>query len=442
MKYHSLYYVLLSLTISSLAFSNSTKEGFKVFENSAFLKKMLKMNSDLTIDHPSNSDFELYGPKGTEKWLKSLNVNYQPLPKIHKSLAADYPTPSEIDQKLINFQLKYPHLVTLIEIGRSHKNHPILAVKISDNPKLDELEPEFKYIANMHGNEIVGRELLVSLIEDLLKSYDEGDLQITNLINNTEIYIIPSMNPDGANKRRRGNNKYKDLNRNFPDFSTADNTNSTRKRQPETVAIMNFAAKRNFSLSANFHGGTEVVNYPWDTTPEHFPLYDLIVNFSKEYAKHIPSMFNSRGFDEGVTNGYDWYEVDGGMQDWSYNWHNDLQITIELSHSKWPSYNRIPAYYTKNKYSLIKYITQIHQGAGFSFTDKDVQGKVEIKTRKGKIVGTYGFTHGEFYKVLPVGDYEFEISSKEKQFKPITFSAEVQADQLFNPNYKILLKSN
>ena len=98
---------------------------------------------------------------------------------------------------------------------------------------------------------------------------------------------------------------------------------------------MNWQLSRNFALSANFHGGAEVVNYPWDTIGDRHPLHDLVRQISLDYAAEIPSMRDSYEFPKGVTNGYDWYEVDGGMQDWSYYWHNDLQITVEVSEEKW-----------------------------------------------------------------------------------------------------------
>lgn len=56
------------------------------------------------------------------------------------------------------------------------------------------LRPEVKYIGNMHGNEVVGLEVLLYLIEYLLTS---NDTQAVQLMNQSRIWIMPSMNPDG-----------------------------------------------------------------------------------------------------------------------------------------------------------------------------------------------------------------------------------------------------
>ena len=56
--------------------------------------------------------------------------------------------------------------------------------------------PEFKYVGNMHGNEVIGREILLNLIETLLKNYDTVDC-IKTVVDATRIHILPSMNPDG-----------------------------------------------------------------------------------------------------------------------------------------------------------------------------------------------------------------------------------------------------
>ncbi len=424
--------------------SDIVQEGHYLFDANKKLIKIIQSQGDLTIDHVGKHGYEVYGPNGVGIWLNEIadqhdialmNLEDQHDHEAMEKAFANYPSPDQIEQKLLELQSDYSSFLKLISIGKSGNGHELYAVKISDNVDTDELEPEFKYIANMHGDEIVGRELMVLLIEDLAKKYAAGDSATTSLINNTEIYIIPSMNPDGAESRRRGNARWSDLNRNFPDFTT-DNRNTPSGRQPETKAVMAFQAERKFALSANFHGGTECVNYPWDTTGDNFPLLEMVKNLSNEYAQDVPGMKNSTEFPGGITNGYDWYEVDGGMQDWSYHWYGDLQVTIELSHQKWPNYNTIPQYYEWNKKSMIRYISRIHQGAGFKF-DTPKAGKVVIESNsmfKKSRVGEFTFGDGEFYKVLEPGRYTFTVTDNNGKRSSFTTKVSAQSGS-FSPNY-------
>ncbi|MBY0415441.1 MAG: succinylglutamate desuccinylase/aspartoacylase family protein, partial [Bdellovibrionales bacterium] len=248
-----------------------------------------------------------------------------------------------------------PEISKLFSIGKSSKGRNLWVVKISKDVGVNDDRPEFKYIANMHGDEIVGRELMVKLIKELIANYGK-DPKITNLIDRVQIYIMPSMNPDGAATASRGNGKYVDLNRDFPDFSTSDNIDKAEGRQAETIAVMNWQKERKFVLSANFHGGAEVVNYPWDTSPNKFPEEDYVKELSLEYAGLTPYINASTVFNNGITNGYKWYEVDGGMQDWSIYYRKDLQLTIELSNTKWPDYSKVEYYYAQNKAALLRFI--------------------------------------------------------------------------------------
>lgn len=402
---------LFAFTASAGANVKIQEELFVPGKNPAIVKDLVDTGS-VIIDHVTSEGFELYGSKGLSKYLDSKKIVYLNMKEINEKVLADYPSSAEIAQKLQAAAAKYPHIMRLFSIGKSVKGKDLLVMKISDNVARDEVEPEFKYISSMHGDEITGRELTVSLIEEIGEKYGR-DSEITELVNNTEIFIMPSMNPDGSDLKQRANANWSDLNRNFPDM-IRDTQSSPNGRQIEVQHVMKFQGERQFSLSANFHGGTIVANYPWDSKYDAHPLEDLVKELSIEYAELNPEMRSSREFPGGITNGAEWYVVRGGMQDWSYVWHNDLQITVELSHTKWPSYRDIPGFYKDNRDSMVHYMKAVHRGAGFKFSRSNVSGSVSIK-QLGPVtrdLGSYAFKGSEFYKVLADGEYTFSIQEK------------------------------
>ena len=57
-----------------------------------------------------------------------------------------------------------------------------------------------KMVANMHGNEPVGRELLLHLARHILRSSGPSD----GVLAATDLYVLPTMNPDGFERAREG----------------------------------------------------------------------------------------------------------------------------------------------------------------------------------------------------------------------------------------------
>ena len=404
---------LLMFTTASLfthaVFAQVVETGAYVYGE---VPSYLKDQVELTLDHISTEGFEIYGPHGLDEYLAQNGLRFEPLEmnnELNKGLSLDsYPSFKENERKLKKLVEKYSDIATLFSIGKSVEGRDLWVVKISDNPKKDEKgEPEFKYISSMHGDEITGREVLMLFLEDFLSQYKTSP-KVQNLVNNTEIFIMPSMNPDGSEVPQRGNANSIDLNRDFPDWIRTPR-NVPGGRQPETQAVMKFQAKRKFSMSANFHGGALVVNYPWDNTYDAHPLENMFINMSLVYSKPNSKMYNQRRFRRGITNGADWYLVYGGMQDWSLYWYNDFQVTVEISQTKYPSFREMPQFYKENRDSLVNYLAKIHQGFGL-ISKTTLKGKVRVKPfGSSDVVLEHGFTDGEFYTVLPKGKYQVTI---------------------------------
>lgn len=229
---------------------------------------------------------------------------------------------------------KYPNITRLYSIGKSVQGRELYVLEIAQYPGEHRFGvPEFKYVANMHGNEVVGRELLLLLAKYLCENYKLDD-RITKLIDTTRIHLLPSMNPDGYELSMEGdtsslvgrkNNNEFDLNRNFPDQYGTNGYN--RNLQPETEAIMKWIKSIPFILSANLHGGSLVANYPYDDTAKDFqpnhdehtllnptPDHQLFQHLARVYSNAHETMHLSpkcpmfkEQFPEGITNGAAWY---------------------------------------------------------------------------------------------------------------------------------------
>jgi hypothetical protein len=278
-----------------------------------------------------------------------------------------WPTWAEYEAILQQIANDHPNICRLISMGTSVQGRQMWVLKITDNPDVNEDEPEFKYTSSLHGDEDTGMELCRRLADLLTNSYGT-DPTLTAYVNDAEIWIQPMSNPDGYVNVTRYNANGFDLNRSFPD-PVDDPNDSPAGRPIEVQNLMNFGYAHRFILSANYHGGSLVVNYPWDCFAGYTPDDDMAENFSLGYAYRNPPMWNSTEFYHGVTIGWAWYIVHGGMQDWCYNWRNDLDVTIEVSVTKKPAWTLLDQFWTENKDAMLWYLSRIFVGVRGIVTD-------------------------------------------------------------------------
>lgn len=296
-----------------------------------------------------------------------------------------YPTYEVYRELMKKFATDYPSLCRLDSIGTTVQGRKLYVLKISDNVDVDENEPEVFYTSTMHGDETTGFILLLRLIDYLLSNYNALP-QAKELIDNLQIYINPNANPDGTYRTgnytvsgaTRSNYNNVDLNRNFPDLRAGLHPDG-KQWQPETQAMMDYAAQRRFVLAANFHGGAEVVNYPWDTwtsSQQAHPDNDWFIRVCRQYADsaqaNSPAGYMN-DLNNGITNGGDWYVVTGGRQDYmNYN-HHCREITIEVSSTKLLGSELLPAYWNYNRAALLAFLKNAM--FGIKGTVKNNQGE-------------------------------------------------------------------
>uniref|UniRef100_A0A8C4W735 Carboxypeptidase Z n=1 Tax=Gopherus evgoodei TaxID=1825980 RepID=A0A8C4W735_9SAUR len=344
------------------------------------------------------------------------------------------------------------HIARTYSIGRSFEGRDLFVIEFSTNPgHHDPMKPEFKYIGNMHGNEVVGKELLIYLAQYLCSEYLLGNPRIQTLINNTRIHLLPSLNPDGyelAAEEGAGYNSWingrqtaqnLDLNRNFPDLtSEVYNRAGLRwarldhipipqsywegKVAPETKAVMKWMRAIPFVLSASLHGGELVVTYPYDFS--RHPLEEKMFSptpdekmfrlLSKAYAGAHPIIsdksearcggnFVKRG---GIINGAQWYSFTGGMADFNYLHTNCFEITLELGCEKFPLEEELYSAWHENKESLLTFMEMVHRGikgiVSDTFGNPIKNARITVKGIRHDVITA---ADGDYWRLLPPGRY-------------------------------------
>jgi hypothetical protein len=394
------------------------------------------LTGTLSIDRLNQDTIYAYANEEQFGIFLSLNIPYEIIPapglRLLKTTEqgsinwrTHYPSYARYLSLMDSFETKYPGLCRLTEIGLTPNGHKLLVIRISGSSGPLINKPAVLLTSSIHGDEPLGFVLLLRLIEYLLSQYGINP-EITSLVDSAEIWINPLANPDGTfftsdstiYGATRFNSNHVDLNRNYPDPVKGDHPD-LYAWQTETVAMMDFMKTLHPVLSANFHGGTEVVNYPWDSFSRLHAddtWYRMIsrqwVDTAQAYS--YPGYMTAE--DNGITNGFSWYVVYGGRQDYVNYFIHGREVTIELSTDKIPDENNLDKYWTYNYRSLLQYIEQVHTGiSGIisdSITGLPVKAMITIPGHDEDNSQVYSdSTRGYFCRLTPEGDYVFDISA-------------------------------
>ncbi|NWS75074.1 CPXM2 protein, partial [Crotophaga sulcirostris] len=129
-----------------------------------------------------------------------------------------------------NLDFKHHNYKEMRQVGREAGVFAALTVLLSH--VFSTGEPEFRYIAGAHGNEVLGRELILLLMQFMCQEYLAGNPRIVHLIEDTRIHLLPSVNPDGYDKAYKAGSELGgwslgrwtqdgiDINNNFPDLNS------------------------------------------------------------------------------------------------------------------------------------------------------------------------------------------------------------------------------
>ena len=404
-----------------------------------------ELSSKLSIDNFKNGFVYAYANQTEFETFLTYNLSFEPVYDYYETPKAltmattvaqmanwdRYPTHAVFLQMMQNFVTNYPNLCVLENFGTSINGYPLVTLIISNNVNTPSDKPEFWWSSTMHGDELTGYVLLLRFADYLLSNYGT-DERVTNMLNNIKIHITPLANPDGTfynssngtsvSYSRRANANNVDLNRNFPRVDGG----TSNPIQNETQLTMDYANNHNIVMAANIHGGTECMNYPWDSwTSSQNPHADQnwYYYISTVYVNEVRAVSPSSYFDgpesyntTGITHGGDWYVITGSRQDYFNYFKHIKELTVEISDNKQLDVEYLNAYWNYNKNAFLSFTEQVLYGFRGIVTDactgNALDGvKVEIAGHDTYNSFVYSFAPiGNYHRPIYEGDYEVTFS--------------------------------
>ena len=382
-------YLILFLLASILSAKEVYKQIRIYYQNQDQLFQLLQLGID--IDHSHGEKNEWIEFAIAESKLSTLNSNFFDYEIIHQNLEefylsrlehdfesrdfelgsmGGYYTFDEIEEQLDKLHENFPNLITeKLSLGQTLEGRDVWMVKISDNPNVDEDEPEMLYTGLHHAREPMSYMNLFYFMNWLTENYGI-DPEATALVDNRELYFLPAINPDGlvynqqiapnGGGMQRKNMKESclsspdgiDLNRNYSFMwgyddsgSSSDGCSETyRGAMPfselETQIVKEFVESHDFPIALNYHSYSNLLIYPYGYDPS-IPVPQNDLDIFLEYGE-IMTQYNNYLLGTGIeTVGY---TVNGEACDWMYGEHGIFAYTPEIGNFDdgfWPATNRI-----------------------------------------------------------------------------------------------------
>jgi carboxypeptidase T len=306
---------------------------------------------------------------------------------------AAFHTYAEVSAELSQVAAANPDIARLSSIGTSTQGRQLWLLKISDNVATDEAEPEVLFTGLMHAREHLTVEQSLALIHWLTDGY-AADPEVQGIVNGTEVWVMPMLNPDGGEFDIKGGRYHNwrknrqpnagstavgtDLNRNFPYHwgccgGSSGNPQAITYRGAQPLSAPEARAERDFvrsrviggvqqlRLALSFHSYGAQILYPYGYTKSPSPP-DMR---PEDYAA-------MKGLAEGMAdlNGYSPiqgsqnYVSSGGFGDWAYGTQRILVFTIELAPATktdggfYPAGSRIGELTQANRAALLWFMEQ------------------------------------------------------------------------------------
>ncbi len=327
---------------------------------------------DVITDEPELKEIQQLGLK-TEITHADIVSFYQS--RLANKDMGGYKTLDEINSYVDQIIADHPNIVSSkISLGLSIEGRDIWAVKISDNPEVDEDEPEILYTGAIHSREVITPEIVLYFMDYLTNNYG-SDPDATFLVDNREMWFVPVINVDGyrynqtiepngggmwrKNRRNNGDGSWGvDLNRNYAFEWGYDNIGSSPFgedetyrgsgpfSEPESQAMRDFIESRQFDITVSYHSYSNLILWPW--------------GYARIYTDE-EDLFRAIGDSAATFNYYDpevsWglYEVNGDTDDWGYGEqttkNKNYAFTLEAGSAFdgfWPNPSRIPQLTSEN----------------------------------------------------------------------------------------------